>query len=73
MKHLNDYTMVTIPDDNGTFVSYVPALQGCHAWGETPEQAQAELQNVFDMIMEEFRETGRPLPQDVVLVVSHAC
>jgi len=62
MKPLTDDTIVTVPDDNGTFVAYVPALQGCHAWGETPEQAQAELQNVFDMIMAEFRETGRPLP-----------
>jgi predicted RNase H-like HicB family nuclease len=62
MQPLNSDTIVTIPDNNGTFVAYVPALQGCHAWGETPEQARAELQNVFDMIMEEFRETGRPLP-----------
>jgi len=73
MKHLNEYTIVTIPDDNGTFIAHIPAIQGCHAWGETPEQARAELQNVFDMIMEEFRENGLSLPQDVVLVVSHAC
>ncbi len=72
MKHLNDYTIVTIPDDNGTFVAYIPAIQGCHAWGETPEQARAELQNVFDMITEEFRENGLSLPKNVSLTVSHA-
>jgi predicted RNase H-like HicB family nuclease len=65
MKPLNEYTIVTIPDDNGTFVAHIPAIQGCHAWGETPEQARAELQNVFDMITEEFQEVGRSLPQDV--------
>jgi predicted RNase H-like HicB family nuclease len=72
MKHLNDYTIVIIPDDNGTFIAHIPAIQGCHAWGETPEQARAELQNVFDMITEEFRENRLPLPPDVSLVVAHA-
>ena len=73
MKTMNDYTIILRPDDNGTFVAHIPAIKGCHAWGETPEQARVELQNVFDMITEEFRENGLSLPQDVVLVVSHAC
>ncbi|MCU0552768.1 MAG: type II toxin-antitoxin system HicB family antitoxin [Leptolyngbya sp. Prado105] len=53
MKFLTDYTIVVRPDDNGTFVAYVPAIKGCHALGETPEEAQSELQNVFEMIAEE--------------------
>ena len=57
---------------NGTYVAYVPAIEGCHAIGPTPEQAQRELQNVFDMIAEEFAESGRPLPNDVQLTVAHA-
>ena len=51
---LTDYTIVIRPDDNGTFVAYVPAIEGCHAWGRTSDQARAELGNVFDMIVEEF-------------------
>ncbi|WP_225892478.1 type II toxin-antitoxin system HicB family antitoxin [Nostoc sphaeroides] len=27
------------PDNNGTFVAYVPAISGCHAWGQTPDEA----------------------------------
>lgn len=72
MRRLEDYTVVTRPDDNGTFVAYVPAIDGCHAWGRTPEEAQAELRNVFDMIREEFEEAGRPLPEDVSLTVAGA-
>jgi hypothetical protein len=52
MKRLYDYTVVLRPDDNGTFVAFVPAIPGCHTWGKTPEEAQAELLNVFDMIRE---------------------
>ena len=58
--------------ENGSSVAYVPAIEGCHAIGATPEQAQRELQNVFDMIAEEFVESGKPLPQDVQLTVAHA-
>ncbi|MEA2044915.1 MAG: type II toxin-antitoxin system HicB family antitoxin, partial [Euryarchaeota archaeon] len=56
MKRLHDYTMVLRPDDNGTFVAYVPAIPGCHSWGRTPEEAQGEIVNVFEMIKEEYRE-----------------
>jgi predicted RNase H-like HicB family nuclease len=73
MKRLHDYTIILRPDDNGTFVAYVPAIPGCHAWGETPEEAQAEIVNVFEMIKEEYREEGRQLPQDVDLEAIDAC
>ena len=56
MKSLEDYTIVIRPDDNNTFVAYVPAIEGCHAWGETSEAARAELDNVFAMILEEYQD-----------------
>ena len=72
MKTLQDYTIVIRPEDNGTFVAYVPAISGCHAWGYTSESARTELVNVFDMIQEEYQAEGRPLPSDVELVIAHA-
>jgi len=73
MKRLYDYTVVLRPDDNGTFVAFVPAIPGCHAWGKTPEEAQTELLNVFDMIQEEYEEAGRMLPDDVDAKAVYAC
>ena len=58
---LRDYTVVTRPDDNGTFVAYVPAIDGCHAWGASPDEARSELAPVFDMIAEEYARAGRRL------------
>ena len=72
MKSLNDYTVILRPDNYGTFVAYVPAIKGCHAWGETPEEARSELNHVFDMIQEEYLEEGKRLPDDVEIRVSHA-
>lgn len=72
MNSLKDYTIVTRPDDNGTYVAYVPAIEGCHAWGETPEEAQLELTYVFEMIKEEYIEKGKKLPLDVELTIDYA-
>lgn len=73
MKRLYDYTVVVRPDDNGTFVAFVPAIPGCHAWGQTPEEAQTELLNVFDMIRGEHEAEGRMLPEDVDVKALYAC
>ena len=73
MKRLYDYTIIIRPEDNGTFTAYVPAIAGCHAWGKTPDEAQAELINVFEMIQEEYKEEGRLLPEDVDVKAIHAC
>jgi predicted RNase H-like HicB family nuclease len=72
MESLQNYTIVIRPDNNNTFVAYVPAIAGCHAWGETSEAARAELDHVFAMILEEYQEMGLFLPQDVELVVANA-
>ncbi|RQW80562.1 MAG: type II toxin-antitoxin system HicB family antitoxin [Methanothrix sp.] len=73
MKRLYDYTVVLRPDDNGTFVAFVPAIPGCHAWGQTSQEAQTELLNVFEMIKEEHEEEGRMLPADVDVSATYAC
>lgn len=72
VKHLHDYTVVTYPDDNGTFVSLVPAIEGCHAWGQSAAESRSELEFVFEMMQEEYAEEGWELPEDVALALAHA-
>lgn len=72
MGDLHQYTVVIRPDDNGTFVAYVPAIAGCHAVGRTPAEAQAELAQVFEMIVEEYAQEGRALPPDVPSLIANA-
>ena len=67
-SRIHDYTIVIRPDDNG----YIPAIEGCHAWGQTPEEARTALDNVFKMIAEEYAEAGKPLPPDVEVKVPSA-
>jgi predicted RNase H-like HicB family nuclease len=72
VARLHDYTVVTKPDDNGTYVAYVPAIPGCHAVGATPDETRSVLASVFEMIAEEYAGEGRPLPPEVRTLVAHA-
>ena len=72
MADLHSYTIVIKPEDNGTYVAYVPAIPGCHAIGRTSAEAQSALTDVFEMIVEEYEEEKRQLPPDVPLKVASA-
>jgi predicted RNase H-like HicB family nuclease len=62
VKSLFDYHVVCRRDDNESFVAYVPTIEGCHAIGRTPVEARQELQNVFEMVFDEYVERNQPLP-----------
>lgn len=70
MGHPN-YTIIVEPDDEG-WLAYMPAISGCHAPGDTPEEALHELNVVFEMILEEYEEEGKVLPPDVAVTVGAA-
>jgi predicted RNase H-like HicB family nuclease len=65
------YTIIVEPDDNG-WLAYMPALPGCHAPGNTIDEALQELQVVFEMLLEEYAEEQTPLPPDVSVTVGAA-
>jgi predicted RNase H-like HicB family nuclease len=50
-------------------VAEVPAVPGCYALMNTREEALAELNNVFAMVADEYREKGLPLPKDTTEIV----
>ena len=66
---LHDYKTVLYRQDDGSWVAEIPALAGCYALMPTRETALAELSNVFEMIAEEYREKGIPLPADSTEIV----
>ena len=67
MRSLKNYTVVLRPDDNGTFVAYIPAITGCHAWGQTTEEAQAVLMKwAIATLKQAIAPFNEVLPQAVV-------
>lgn len=55
---LEDYKIVLYRQEDNSWVAEIPAISGCYALMPTREQALQELNNVFRMISDEYREKG---------------
>jgi len=66
---LQNYKIVLYRQEDGGWVAEVPAIPGCYALMDTRENALAELNDVFAMIAEEYREKGQALPKDTTEIV----
>jgi predicted RNase H-like HicB family nuclease len=66
---LADYKIVLYRQEDESWVAEVPAISGCYALMPTRQEALSELENVFEMIAEEYREGGRLLPKDTTEIV----
>ena len=60
------FKVVLEPDEN-TWHVYCPALLqlGGATWGKTQEEALKHIQEVVQMIVEELKEEGEPIPEDL--------
>jgi predicted RNase H-like HicB family nuclease len=64
------YKIVLYRQDDGSWVAEIPAIAGCYALMPTRQDALTELGRVFEMIVEEYRERGLPLPKDTTEIVN---
>jgi len=67
---LEDYKTILYRQEDGSWVAEIPAIAGCYALMGTREEALAELTQVFNMIADEYREKGLPLPPDTTEIVN---
>lgn len=62
---MQTYTFnVVVEPDEDRWHAYCPALRkyGASTWGQTHEEAYRHIQEVVEMIVEELREDGLPIP-----------
>ena len=53
----------TEPDQ---YMAEIPALPGCRAWGDTPEETVESLQSVAGAFIDLYEENGEKLPAAVL-------
>ena len=58
------YRVIIAPDENHTFHAYVPALPGCHSWGETIEEARKNIHDALDVYLRSLKADGESIPED---------
>ena len=61
------YTVILEPEEEGGFHIWCPALKGCHAQGDTEEEALDNIQEAIAAYLESLRDEGSPLPADVTV------
>ncbi len=63
------YTVIIEPEEGGGYHIYCPALRGCHSYGDTVEEALANIRDAISGYLESLRKEGEPIPEDVPIQV----
>ncbi len=66
MKSLT-YRVIIEPDEKGTYHAYVPALKGCHTWGESIEKARENVRDAIDVYVRSLIADKQEVPIDTGL------
>lgn len=60
---MSDYHInIFYSEDDGGYIADIPDLEACSAFGETPEQALAELEKAKKAWIESAEKEGKPIP-----------
>ncbi len=60
---LKDYHInIFYSEEDGGYVADIPDLDACSAFGQTPEQALAEVKRAKKAWLEAAKEAGKPIP-----------
>ena len=66
---LDDYKVVLYRNEPSGWVAEVPSIPGCYALMPTRSEALSELEEVFPMLEQEYREKRVALPSDTTEIV----
>jgi predicted RNase H-like HicB family nuclease len=66
---IGDYKIVLYRQDDQSWVAEIPSISGCYALMPSRQEALSELEAVFEMISQEYRERGQTLPKDTTEIV----
>ena len=60
---MSDYHInIFYSDEDHGYIADIPDLDSCSAFGNTPEEALAELEKAKAAWLEAARESGKPIP-----------
>ena len=60
---MKDYHInIFYSDEDDGYIADIPDLETCSAFGDTPDEALAEVTRARDAWLEAAREAGKPIP-----------
>ena len=67
---MSKYTIVVAEEPDGRFSVSVPALPGCHTWGDSIEDATAKAREAIDLYLEDLREHNEEPPSETAVMLA---
>jgi len=58
------FRVIIEPDENNTFHGYVPALTGCHTWGQTIQETKNNLKDAIRTYIASLIADKKPIPKE---------
>lgn len=67
---MHTYTIVLTREEDGRYSASVPALPGCHTWGDSLDHALQMAQEAISLYLEDLRAHHEPEPRDTAVTVA---
>ncbi len=64
-RHEYEFTVIIEQDEDGVFIAFCPALEGCHTEGDTEEEAREMIKDAIRLHIEARLALGEPIPQEI--------
>jgi len=61
------YTVIVERDENGVYIAYCPALQGCYTQGDTYEEVMKNIREAIELSIEARKEVGEEIPIEMAI------
>ena len=62
--NVRTFRVIIEPDEHQTFHAFVPALPGCHTWGESLTETQQRIREAIELYVEDLLASDEPVPQE---------
>lgn len=62
------FTVIFEREEDGGYHAFCPALKGCHAQGDTYDEALANIHEAIEAYLESLRDHDEPVPVEDVRV-----
>ena len=63
-----NFTIVFERESDGGYHAYCPSLKGCHAQGDSYDEALVNIRDAAGLFIQSLRTHNEPIPTDDVLI-----
>ena len=61
------YSVIIEKDEDGVYIASCPAFPGCHAQGDTYEEAMENIKDAINLNIAARRDLGEPIPLETAI------